>query len=254
MYILSGKEFNDKLANDPNFILYQKSLVKLTVKNSIHNGFKFKEGLNVDLIIFNFKSSCKPGGFYFTNRDEMSRWLIYSGKVMYWMWEVIIPDDAVVVIESSNKIKTDKFILENKKIITENIDVSETVKLGGIYIRLIENPSEELQLLAVKNNIHSLKYIKNPSESVQLFVVSNYGFAIRDIDGKPPSEAVQLAAVKNEGLAIRYIKSSELSEDVKSEAVTQNGYAIKYIENASDELLVLAESKISSADLDETSR
>jgi len=37
----------------------------------------------------------------------------------------------------------------------------------GDAIDYIDNPSEAVQLAAVKQNIYSIKYIKNPSEAVK---------------------------------------------------------------------------------------
>jgi DNA-dependent RNA polymerase auxiliary subunit epsilon len=64
-------------------------------------------------------------------------------------------------------------------------------------INLIDNPSEEAQLIAVKQDGNSIKYIDNPSEAVQIEAVKQNGYAIKFIDN--PSEAVQLEADKQKG-------------------------------------------------------
>lgn len=46
-------------------------------------------------------------------------------------------------------------------------------------------------------NAHAIKYIENPSEKIQLAAVRGDGIAIQHI--KNPSEKVQLAAVKESG-------------------------------------------------------
>ena len=75
----------------------------------------------------------------------------------------------------------------------------------GELIRFIDNPSEEVQLAAVKENPHSIKYIKNPSQEVQLAAVEKNPYSIRYI--KNPTQKVQLAAVEKNPHSIRYIKN-----------------------------------------------
>jgi hypothetical protein len=170
--MISGKEFNDKLANDSAFPFYKKELVKLTVENNIHNGFGFKEGLNVDPVPFDASGSCNKGGFYFTFSHCWSEWLNYRIEIMYWMWDVKIPDDALVYLESETKIKADKFILENKRCIYDDEErCILAVKRNGNTIEFIKDPSEEMKLEAVRQDGCSIRFIKNPSEKVQLEAV-----------------------------------------------------------------------------------
>lgn len=63
-------------------------------------------------------------------------------------------------------------------------------------IKYINNPSEKVQLAAIKDpySIY-MYYIKNPSEEVKLAVVKQDGYTIRYIIN--PSETVQIKAVKN---------------------------------------------------------
>jgi len=56
-------------------------------------------------------------------------------------------------------------------------------------IVLQKNPSEAVQMAAVKKNGYAIEYIKNPSEAVQLAAVKQNGYAIQFI--KNPSEAVE---------------------------------------------------------------
>jgi len=51
----------------------------------------------------------------------------------------------------------------------------------------IKNPSEQMQLVAVKQNGAYLEYIKNPSEKVQLAAVTQNGDAIKHIKNPSPS-------------------------------------------------------------------
>jgi hypothetical protein len=81
----------------------------------------------------------------------------------------------------------------------------EAVKNSSINIQFIKNPTEKVQLEAVRKNGHVIEYIENPSEQVQLEALEQYSGAIAYI--KNPSERVQLEAVKNWKFATRYIKN-----------------------------------------------
>jgi DNA-dependent RNA polymerase auxiliary subunit epsilon len=60
---------------------------------------------------------------------------------------------------------------------------------NGELIQFIENPSEEVQLAAVKENGYSIQFIENPSEKVQLAAVKENPYSIHYIEN--PSERVQ---------------------------------------------------------------
>jgi hypothetical protein len=230
---VSGKEFNDKLANDPAFRFYKKELVKLTVENNIHNDFEFKEGLNVDIVPFNVSRICSKGGFYFTFSHCWNEWLDYGYKFMYWMWDVKIPEDASVYLESETKIKANKIILENKRYIYDCEERCMLAMRQNINVfRFIEDPSETVQLEAVRRDGHSIRFVKDPSEEVQIEAVRRYGTAIRFI--KDPSDEMKLEAVRQDGDAIQFIKDP--SEEVKLEAVKQSGYVIQFVKDSSEKV------------------
>ena len=105
-----------------------------------------------------------------------------------------------------------------------------------IAIRYIDNPSEEMQLEAVKKDGNAIKGIKKPSEKVQLEAVKEDWGTIEYI--KNPSEAVQLEAAKRNGSILMYLKNP--SEAVKIEAVKNYGYAITYIDNPTEEMKIEA--------------
>lgn len=87
----------------------------------------------------------------------------------------------------------------------------EQVTKNGFYIRNIENPSEELQLAAVKFNPMAIKYIKSPTEKVCFEAVSHNGKALKHIT----NQTVELckAAVQNDKKALYYVKKECLTEE-----------------------------------------
>jgi len=85
--------------------------------------------------------------------------------------------------------------------------------------------SEKKQIDLVTSVSDGIKFIQNPSENVQLEAVKKYGYAIKYIieKGIVPSEDVQLTAVKQDGNAIQYIKKP--SENVQMESIKQTADA-----------------------------
>lgn len=147
-----------------------------------------------------------------------------------------------------------------------NIDIS-TKKLNELFnqdfsfIKHLENPSEEVQLLAISNNPFAIKYIKNPTDTVKFEAIKNNGVYIEFI--KEPSLELQLVAVNQFGSAIKYIKNASLKvkiasankdmysvlsmtplkESEYSEALEGNCFLIKLIENPSVEMQLQAVKK-----------
>ena len=81
---------------------------------------------------------------------------------------------------------------ELKELITKlikhlNINENELVKKNYKCIMFIPNPSEEVQLEAVKQYSYAIQYIPNPSEEVQLVAVKQDGSAIKYIKKPHPS-------------------------------------------------------------------
>ena len=110
----------------------------------------------------------------------------------------------------------------------------------GELIQFIDNPSEEMKQAAmVQKDPSSIKHIQNPSEKIQLVAVKKFGSSIKHIQN--PSEKVQLVAVKKFGNSIHFIPNP--SETVQLEAVKKNPYSIKRIKNPSEKVIQLARSK-----------
>ena len=150
-----------------------------------------------------------------------------------------------------------------KKIATlalKNVKESQIQSFASGYgmIQYVTNPSEKLQLKAVKRYPHNLEFIKKPSEKVKLAAVQKNGYTLQYIKNptkeiivaaisrngeaisyvKNPSESLKLKAVSRASVAILYIKSP--SELVQLKAVETDGKAIKHIKNPSEEVKLAA--------------
>jgi hypothetical protein len=100
--VLSGKDFNQYFAKKNKFY-------KVTNSNEKHHNLKLRTGLIIDPEPFNRTDDCK-GGIYFTHRPENWACLYCCGIRMCHLRGVVVPDDAIVRIES-DKVKADKLIL-----------------------------------------------------------------------------------------------------------------------------------------------
>ncbi|AYV86912.1 MAG: hypothetical protein Sylvanvirus13_19 [Sylvanvirus sp.] len=90
-------------------------LYKLTNAACTHNGFEFKEGLNIDSKPWN-SSLCYEGGIYLTTLRNAPLWFHYSENIgsMKYIWDAEIPTDTQWQQEVY-KIKSHQVILSNKR-------------------------------------------------------------------------------------------------------------------------------------------
>ena len=149
--ILSGKEFNEKYTG--------VRFVKLTNEEENHNDYQFKDGLNIDTVPFYTKLNCYAGGIYFCKFNNFVNWISYGSKIMYYMRNVIIPDDALVFEESNGKYKSNKIILSEKSIIFE---------VKEIYLEAIRQNRQKKQvcLSIVRQNGLALQYIEKQTKFI----------------------------------------------------------------------------------------
>jgi hypothetical protein len=109
---------------------------KITNEDEIHNGMKYKTGLNIDTQPFNPSGRCEPGGIYFS-REDIFAFLSYDS---YWIRKVTLPKDAQVYEdpEQPKKWKANKVILGRKyritaKKIRQLIDEGADPKVSDSY-------------------------------------------------------------------------------------------------------------------------
>lgn len=87
-----------------------------------------------------------------------------------------------------------------------NINSLETKDTGDTAMNEAETcTTEAMQLEAVLQDGHAIRYIQNPSETLQIIAVQQTGYAINCIQN--PSEKVQLAAVRQTSYALQYIQN-----------------------------------------------
>lgn len=186
---LTGEEFNR--------IYKGVKFVKLTTTSCIHNGYEFKEGLNIDKHPLKAIEMNTPGGFCFCKYEDYKTWLHYkSPDLMMYMWDVTVPDDATVFVMNFKSVKIDKFILSNKRTIWDN---------------------EELHMDLVEYDPNNLKYIENKTEKLCMVAAKQNGVVIRWIENQ--TEKVCMEAVKQNGLALKWVKNQ--TNDICNAALAQ---------------------------------
>jgi len=100
---------------------YSKTYYKVTNEEENHHGYQYKDGLNILEEEFNDNpgESCVPGGFYFTDYDNLPKFFCFG----VWIREVRIPENARVVKNlNGNKWRTDRIIFGKKYHINKDFD------------------------------------------------------------------------------------------------------------------------------------
>ncbi len=149
-----------------------------------------------------------------------------------------------------NKQKKVKGLFQLASKVYQGTDVSSTALIGDMdeseliqivsknadRIKLIKNPSENVQLAAIEKNPLSIKFVKNPSEKVQVAAVIKTPSLITFIEN--PTEKVQIIAIEKGGYSIAHIVNP--TEKVQIAAVSTNAYSIEFIENPSEKVQLAA--------------
>ena len=91
--------------------------VKLLRRSKVHNGFRFKKGLNILREPFNSWPNCDGGGLYYCKNSDIITWLFLYDD-LGWLADVKNPPDAQIV-KMPYKLKADKIILSNFRRITQ---------------------------------------------------------------------------------------------------------------------------------------
>ena len=205
----------------------------------IHFSFEYKNGLNIDTLEFQPKSSCIGSGLYFTELNNLPKWFIMGNYIC----KVIIPNDAYVYIEI-NKFKADKIILDldNKVSIRDfyawknfNFCIS-AIKANGNFLQFIKNQTEELCLLAIQNKGESLYFIKEQTEEICLLSIKQNGRNLQ-FANKQTEELCKLAVQEN-CYALEFVKDQ--TEEICKLAIQENGYALEFVKNQTEEICLLA--------------
>jgi hypothetical protein len=223
------------------------AFVKLTTEDCIHNGYQYKEGLNCLNGEFNNEKICDSGGLYFCRKEDIGKWCTYGFyKIMYYIWDVELCEDSKIV-DMGDKLKTDKFIIKNKRTIWDNEEICKlAVQYNGYLLQYVNQKvmTYEICKLAVQQNYDAFKYVKPElmTDEICKLAVSKNGYAIQIIKPELMTDEICKLAVRKNGEALQYVKPELMTEEICKLAVQKNGNALKYVkpELMTDEICKLA--------------
>ncbi len=220
---MTGREFIEQNVH--------QRLYKLTSETLEHNGHVFHRGRNVDTAPWQ-TGGCSPGGFYFTNNDELYQWIDYADVTMKYVWDVEIPGRARVYINEAGCAKTDQIILENIRLIEDLEEWRDlefqraALRYNGEFIRYIRNPSQELKEIAIGERLSALQYIPNPSPELQIRALQidlSAAYFIRNLCDRA-REILHVCEMPS-----NIIDYPDADVQLQSIAVDHNDHAMKYI-------------------------
>ena len=115
----------------------------------------------------------------------------------------------VNICERCLQVKLEELKIKKQNEIVNDLlnNLLNIIKFNPLSIQNVKNPSEELQLEAVKQCGYAIQYIENPTEKVKLEAVKKDASVIGLIEN--PSKELQLEAIKQDIYAIRYIKNPD---------------------------------------------
>lgn len=100
---------------------------KITNQEENHYGFQYYDGLNILDKLFNEEGSCVPGGLYFTDNNNICRFLGYGIHLREIHLPLNDPDFKMVLDPGYNKWRANKIIL-GKKYFLGDIQTFEYLK------------------------------------------------------------------------------------------------------------------------------
>ena len=207
--------------------------IKLTTENNTHNGYQYKEGLNCLDGEFNNEKICGSGGLYFCRKEDSYKLINYNDKVMYYIWDVELCEDSKIV-DMGDKLKTDKFILSNKRSIWDNKELCKlSVSENGNALEFVkpEFMSYEICKLAVQQSGYALQYVipELMTDEICKLAVQRDGYALKYVPSKLMNEEICKLAVQQDGYALQYVPPELMNKEICKLAVQQDGYALQYV-------------------------
>lgn len=218
----------------------QKTFYKILNADLNHYGFQYKLGLNIDDKPFNHSGSCQSGGFYYTNKEHLHKYLSYGCYIA----DVVVPDDAQIYAEPDNtKWKADKIIITKITWIGDHELWQDSAFLSTINIKnydytcLTCNSSE--LMLKIKRAPLSIMFVKNQTENLCMLAITQNYAALQYI--KVQTETMCLIAVLLNSEALQYVKHQ--TEKVCIAAVARNFHTLRLVKKPTKKICAIAITK-----------
>ena len=173
--------------------------------------------------------TCAPNATITGNIQVAILELLWTGKNWY---RIYVPDSAVVIFKTT--IFTNCVNLVEKVIPSENRCI-EFLKICPYKWTLIENPTERILAAVVSCDSEQLKLMKNPSVEIQIAAVRKNGFLVKYCK---QTTQICMEAVMSNGLALEMVEVQ--TREICLAAVIQNTYALFYVKNQTPEICFTA--------------
>lgn len=211
--ILTGSEFNDTYKD--------MIFVKLTNDIEKHNGFQFKDGLNIDTHNFYPHIERIQGGIYFTTMDEVHKWIHYvvtdnyygcRRMKMKYIRNVIIPDDAKICMRRFLDNSSSYFINDNgvEKCCYYNNEFTLYIKTDKMILESREEISRDIYMRAIDYKTSFFRFVPDHLKDVDMCtkVIKIDGCNLEYVPDDLKDLKICKHAVRNTEYAIRYIPAS----------------------------------------------
>ena len=130
--ISQNTDFSPECYYDKNgtYVAKNQCFFKITNNNECHNGYQYKNGLNILNVEFEPHGSCAIGGLYFTTEQYIFDFLDYG----CYLREVYLPEDCMWTIDPlGNKFRSNKIILGQRHSLVDLSTVKMLVEKGADF-------------------------------------------------------------------------------------------------------------------------
>ena len=231
---LSGAQFNKRfdtakfyifLDNDMKYfdVQYKLGLNIATTPSVLtrlwtDNRFNFFDESYSSRYYSNFRNSSLGISFYDIGNSKHKKKNINLA-------DVTIPDDATIHV-GGDEFKygydfcTDKLIIKN------------VIKFSDI--------PDEFWLNMVSRNHKMFKYVKNKSEDICILAVKQNGYALKYVPYNLITNEMCMSAVQQNGTALEYVPNNFITNEICIAAVQKDAWALKYVKEQTPEICLLA--------------
>jgi len=201
---------------------------KILNKYLNHHGFQYQVGLNVDTRPFNPQGKCQPGGLYFTDLDNVAKFIEYGCHVA----EISLPEGEEIYKDPEGDKQKAHQIIINKYYPIKQLSAWQdptfclkAVQQNGMSLEFVAQQTEELCLLAVQQQGLALMHVNRQTEKICLAAIRQNPMALMFV--RIQTDTICEETIKNDPLALVFIKHQ--TEHLCLLAVKQNGLALKYV-------------------------
>lgn len=235
--LLQSNEVESQLNQDFD---RRKTYHKFLHRSLNHKGFQYELGLNIDPIKFQPFGSCREGGLYFTDEENLARFSEFGTYIA----NIKIPDDARVYPDpQGHKWKADKIIVESycpaqdHPLFDDPEWCLKAVKIEGSLLKYMKKQTFEICVGAVKQYPFALTYVDiQLIDAVSEHIINDYPFALQFVRNQTPD--ICLKAVKQHGFALQFVRNQ--THEICLEAVKKNGCALEFVEDRTQKICMEA--------------